>query len=201
MICSLIKQLTCHGQYDSPELEALKSYQQKGHRPELRALEMVLLATIHRYSFVYLVIDALDECPAANSQRKILMESLSRIYRELPNGSMLLCTSRREPDIETSIGTWLCSPPPIAKALRHGIAMNLAESKAQVDCDIAIYIDSTLGSSEYSSWPQKLKTEAKAALMAGADGMYVFNSISHSAYHCMDPEILPHYLEYVWAYL
>src|ERR1700710_3124110 len=100
MICSFIKQLSCHGQNDSPELEALKKYQERGHRLELRTLETVLLATIRQYPAVYLVVDALDECPSDNDQRRILMESLGRVYLASPKGLMLLCTSRKESDIE-----------------------------------------------------------------------------------------------------
>lgn len=167
----MVKQLSCHGQSDSPELEVLKKHQEKGHRPDLTTLEAILLSTIRQYSTVYLIVDALDECPFRNSQRKRLMDSLSRIYLAAPGGLKMLCTSRNEPDIEASLKAWFSLPRLLPELARRGIVIDLVAFKAHIDNDIVIYIRNHLDSNEYNSWPETLKHEAKMTLMDRADGM------------------------------
>lgn len=163
MLASLIKQLYA-SRPDTPQpVESLGEYKKKGERPDTKSLETAFIATVHGFSAVFIVIDALDECPTLNGERKILMDSLSRIIAMLPDNVHFFCTSRAEPDIKTRMGTIL-SPP--SKA-----AMDLTIFREGLDHDIGLYLDSTFKSTDYDWWPDNLKAEAKASLIEKADGM------------------------------
>ncbi|KAF3762569.1 hypothetical protein M406DRAFT_263163 [Cryphonectria parasitica EP155] len=163
MLASLVKQLYTGQHGTLQQVKVLAEYMEKHMRPDTKTLESILLAMAREFSATFVVIDALDECPARNGERKKLLNSLSSISRNMPDTLHILCTSRAEPDIETGMSTVL-SPPSRA-------AMDLTAHQEGLDHDIRLYIDSILASAEYSSWPDDVKGEAKASLIKKADGM------------------------------
>jgi hypothetical protein len=163
MLESLIKQLCCR-RPDTPQpVKDLSQYKEKGQRPDTKTLEATLLATLGGFSHVYLVIDALDECPFESGQRERLLDCLHRIHSFNSENLHLLCTSRRESDIEIVLGPILTMP--------FKTAVDLSIYRDAVNHDIGLFIDETLASSKYNSWPDSIKTEARATLIKNADGM------------------------------
>lgn len=170
MLASLVKQLYA-SRPDTPQaVKNLYEYKEKGERPDTKTLETVLIATIHGFSSVFIVIDALDECPTLNRERKTLLDSLGRITTATPDNLHLFCTSRAEPDIRAAISKILFSPS------RAEIDLTSWQNRERLDRDIGLYIDSTFESADFSSWPENIRAEAKASLIQRADGMYVLKA-------------------------
>lgn len=95
LIGGLIQQLVlCYGTI-TDEIRALYSqYNQRNIRPSEDEFSKVLLSLISKFSHVYIVVDALDECnPKTRSK---FIEKL----QELPTNIRLLCTSRHLGDIQ-----------------------------------------------------------------------------------------------------
>lgn len=163
VLASLVKQLYA-SRPDAPQaVENLVYFKEKGERPDTKTLEAALLATTSGFSATFIIIDALDECPQLDWQRMQLMDSLGRIIKALPDNVHILCTSRPEADIVTSMKTFLYAV--------SGKAIDLTECRNILDYDIGLYIDSEFASTTYSSWPVSLKHDAKRVLIDKADGM------------------------------
>jgi hypothetical protein len=163
LLSSLIKQL-CSRRPDTPvPLQALQEFKVKGHRPDKKALENTLAAALHGFSRVYLVIDALDECPSTNEERETLLDSICHIHGAGHKNLHLLCTSRREADIEAALKPLLSSDP--------NIDIDLSSYKRAVEHDIGLHIDTIFASRTYDSWPNDLKNEARNILIEKAEGM------------------------------
>lgn len=163
MLGSLIKQLCCR-RPDTPQpLRDLGRYKEQGQRPDMKTLVDTLAATVHGFSDVFLVVDALDECPFESGERKKLLDCLRRIHMAKSDNLHLLCTSRRESDIAAVLNPLLSSS--------SKIAIDLSTCKAAVDHDIGLYINQTLATSDYDSWPESVRVEARETLIKNADGM------------------------------
>ncbi|KAI8188598.1 hypothetical protein K4K48_006468 [Colletotrichum sp. SAR 10_66] len=109
MLSSLVKQL-CASRPDTPQtIKNLEDYKTKGERPDTKTLEEALIESTRGFSDVFIVVDALDECPTLNGQRGKLLASLTRIVAAMPDNLHLFCTSRAEPDISTAINKLLPS--------------------------------------------------------------------------------------------
>ncbi|KAH6849839.1 ankyrin repeat-containing domain protein [Chaetomium sp. MPI-CAGE-AT-0009] len=168
MLASLVKQL-CSRRPDTPQpIKDLARYKERGERPNTPMLEAALTATMRGFSTVHIVIDGLDECPDLNRERKKLLDSLRRIVTTAPDSVHVFCTSRREPDIDAAMSHLLCPP--------ERQAIDLTTYRDQLDQDIGYYIDSTLESDEYSSWPESVKAEVRDKLIEKADGMIQYVS-------------------------
>src|SRR5277367_6572381 len=74
MLGSLIKQLCCRRPNTPQPLRDLGLYKEQGQRPDMKTLVNTLAATICGFSDVFLVIDALDECPFESGERKKLLD-------------------------------------------------------------------------------------------------------------------------------
>lgn len=165
MLASLLKQIYAR-RPDTPEpIRRLGEYKARGERPDTETLEATLLATIHGFSTIFFVIDALDECPSLDGERRKLLSSLRRVIAAMPDNLHILCTSRAESDIIAAMGT-VMSPPSRAE-------IDLTNYRDSLNRDIGLYIDETLASAAYSTWPTDLKEEAKELLIGNADGMWV----------------------------
>ncbi|RDA85315.1 hypothetical protein CP532_4982 [Ophiocordyceps camponoti-leonardi (nom. inval.)] len=174
MLASLIKQL-CVARPDIPRAVArLGEYKDRGHHPSTNKLEEALLATAYGFTYAYIVIDGLDECPRISGEREKLLDVLDHIITKAPGNLHIFCTSRREPDIATAIDD-------IFNMFGQStVEIDLTTKRDMLDKDIVLYVDSTLASRSYKSWPESVKKEARDALLNKADGMfqYIFHQLN-----------------------
>jgi ATP/maltotriose-dependent transcriptional regulator MalT len=164
MFASLVKQLCCQ-RPDTPQaIKSLGEYKEKGQCPDTETLRAMLTTVAKGFSTVYIVVDALDECPPLEGERKRLLSSLRQFMTTAPDNIHVFCTSRKEADIDLAMGSLL--PPPLRVA-----AIDLTVRRNDLDHDIGLFIDSTIASGDYLSWPERIKAEAKESLIERADGM------------------------------
>ncbi|KAG7294228.1 hypothetical protein NEMBOFW57_004298 [Staphylotrichum longicolle] len=166
MLASIVKQLCARRPLLPQLVERFYEYQERGERPDTKTLEAALLAVLDGFSMVHIVIDALDECPRLNNERQRLLDTLGRICKTAPANLHLFCTSRKEADIDATLGL-LLSPP-------HRTAIDLTRVESEHVQDIGLYIDSILASSDFGSWQNDLKNDARAVLIDRADGMFQY---------------------------
>lgn len=162
MLASLIKQVGSR-QLDKQLLQRLGEYMTKGQRPDAKTLREVLISSLSRFSDVYVVIDALDECPVLNERRERLLESLNYILANTPDSLHVFLTSRKEPDIDAQIRDHLSKP--------WKMEIDLLAHREILNRDICHYIDSKLATKKFKSWPESMKMEARESLLSKADCM------------------------------
>lgn len=162
MLASLIKQI-CSRRPNKQLLDRLGGYMVKEQRPDTKTLGEVLITSLFGYSDVYVVIDALDECPVLNERRERLLESLDYILANAPDSLHVFLTSRKEPDIDTQIRAHLSEP--------CKMEIDLLAHREILNRDIRHYIDSRLATKKFKSWPENIKMEAKESLFNKADCM------------------------------
>ncbi|PON28927.1 hypothetical protein TGAM01_v202035 [Trichoderma gamsii] len=166
MLASLIKQICS---YFSGELlfrEAFRGHKKRGERPDTQTLEKMLVTSASSFSNVYVVIDALDECPLLNDQREKLLKSLGRIVIDAPKNVHIFLTSRKEQDIDKRLRAFL-SPP-------SRIEIDLLAHQETLNRDIHHYIDLKLATDAFHSWPESVKEEVKQSLVEKADCMFQY---------------------------
>jgi hypothetical protein len=164
MIRSLIVQI-CGRRPDTPkQLLDLRRFRDVNHQPDLESLETTLQASIQDFKNVYLVVDALDECPLSNDERDKLLKGLGRIHGSSLTNLHVMCTSRPELDIKAKLEPLFLRPV--------ATVVDLQKQRKEVDRDIRTYIDQKIESLDFRSWPPELKEQVKAALTEKANGMY-----------------------------
>lgn len=163
MLASLIKQICSYQPYTSQLIQRLRMYKMKGERPDTETLEAILIDSASELTNLYVVIDALDECPLLNQQRNKLLKSLRRILAISPNNFHIFLTSRKEPDIDSKIRSVLSSP--------DRIEIDLLARQQILNEDINRYIISQLSTEEFDTWPSSVKDEARITLLHKADCM------------------------------
>ncbi|KAK3896805.1 hypothetical protein C8A05DRAFT_48313 [Staphylotrichum tortipilum] len=161
MLASLLKQLCSRRPTLPSSVEGLLSFKERGERPDSRTLEHALTAAMSGFSAVHIVIDALDECPGPplSRERSKLLGTLCRVATASPASLHMLCTSRKESDINAVLGSFVCAD-------RARRAIDLNEVNAGLDHDIGLYIDSVLASPDFQSWPDEVKAEARFQYVA-----------------------------------
>ncbi|KAL2071840.1 hypothetical protein VTL71DRAFT_13075 [Oculimacula yallundae] len=166
MMESIIQQICCC-RPDTPSIiNVLRDLMARGQRPTLKELQKVFLGILTGFSGVYVIIDALDECPDSNGDREKLLKCLHLIRQMSPNSLHMFWTSRREKDIETSCRLLQADP---------GLCdINLSFYKPAINHDMGLLIDSTLASASYKEWPEQLKTHARDKLIGKSDGMFQY---------------------------
>jgi len=121
---------------------------------------MMLEAVLQNFDHVYMVIDALDECP--RSSRGILLDALKSI-RAFPLAQLhLFVTSRRENDITRALED------------TEGDSTNFQDVNIQgahLQRDIEKYIESKLLSAPFNKWTESEQDRVKTKLAEQADGM------------------------------
>lgn len=166
LLRSLLKQLCCF-RPDTPQpVLGLAKYKKLGQNPATEVLKNTLLACIHGFTDVYIVIDALDECPNEKGERQKLIDNLTDVTSTATSSSLnlhFLCVSRKERDIEAGF----------EHILSQGstIVFDLSAHVTAVNRDIGLYIDVILATPAYKSWPSDIKEEAKTGLIEKAGGM------------------------------
>lgn len=144
-------------------MAALEDLRARGHRADLKTLQGVLLETLKGFSSVYVILDALDECPDLGGGREQLLKCLTSVYESTPTNLHMFWTSRREENIKSS---YYCIE---SNSERWDI--DLSAYKPAIDYDIGLFVDSTLALPTYNSWPKGLKEEARKELIKKSDGM------------------------------
>lgn len=161
MLKSIIKQLCCQRPDTPKALQDLRALQRQDRCLDRNALEGILDATIKGFNDVFIILDALDECPTSNGEQKLLLIFLKQLRKKNHENLHMFWTSRNEEEIRISY------PAHDSSSLKIGI--DLSDYKPRLDDDIGLYIDKTLD--EYDSWTPKMKEEARATLIEKADGM------------------------------
>ena len=160
MLSSLIVQL-CACRPDFPEqLSHLDRERCAKTRPALNSLVDAFRATIADLEYVYLVIDALDECSDLNEERQTLLDMLEQIHSWPESNLHLLVTSRQKNDID---GTFR----PLVRS-KSAVEINLEVYKDSVNHDIDTFIEKKLAAPKFQNWN---KAKIKARLIDKADGM------------------------------
>lgn len=121
LIGSLVQQLVqCYGAIPDEIRVLYTQYNPRNIRPSEDELSRALMSLISKFSHVYVVVDALDECnPKTRSK---FIEKL----QELPTSLRLLCTSRHLGDIQEAF----------ADASRLEIQA--------IDADVALYVEAQI---------------------------------------------------------
>jgi hypothetical protein len=129
--------------------------------PPLHKLLQEASQLMQRFTHVYIVLDALDEC----TQRLELMEMLETIAGWQIDVVHLLMTSRKERDIESSLTTYIGDDDIV------GLQSDI------VDGDIVRYVQQRLRHDKsLVKWNKDalVREEIEVALMRGARGMHVY---------------------------
>lgn len=145
-------------------VDNLNEFKERGERPDVETLEDTLVVAMAGFSSVHIVIDALDECPILQGERRLLLDTVRRVVVAAPANLHIFCTSRKEVDIEAVLGPLLLPP-------HNRASLDLTGATNIINHDIGLYIDSVLESPDVEAWPDDIKTEARAALIERADGM------------------------------
>ncbi|KAJ4331908.1 hypothetical protein N0V87_008801 [Didymella glomerata] len=160
MLRSLLSQLLQRSITVPQGIDALFSACDKGQRqPSLHALLEVTPQVMQQFAHVYIVLDALDEC----TQRPELMDVLGTVAGWQLDNTHLLMTSRKERDIESSLGSYVKEEETIC--LQEDV----------VDQDIQRYVQQRLSEDKtLAKWNKdaEVRQEIEDALIRGARGMY-----------------------------
>lgn len=150
LFASLLKQLTQRQPQMPDKLRKLfDRHQKKGTRPSLDEILEVLHSVISELSRVFVVVDALDECPTTNRCRTAFLTGLLELRQ---HGVNILATSRSIPEIteKFDLDTWL-------------------EIRAR-DEDVAKFVDAQIlqGSSDLL---KSMREEVREGTVKAASGM------------------------------
>jgi ankyrin repeat domain-containing protein 50 len=157
-VSSLITQL-CSEVVSLPDpLRDLYKRRKNGkEKAALHELKEALSGAMKNFEDVFIVVDALDECPK-NGERGELLKSITEIKSWLKSNLHLLATSRREPDIEE-----------VLMSLAH---LAIPIQGPGVELDIKLHVERQLATDRnLKKWPSDIKSEIKHTLVAGANGM------------------------------
>lgn len=162
MLRSIIKQLCGRRPDIPPALSKLRRYRDINQQPDLENLVNTFKESSLGFTKVYVVIDALDECPL--DQRNRLLNVLQSIQTLALTNLHALYTSRAEADIESRF-----KPSILRCEIRR---IDLERQREEVNKDIRTFIDQEIESSEFRSWPLDIKESVRTALTEKAHGMY-----------------------------
>jgi hypothetical protein len=120
-------------------------------------LEKIFLASTRSCSKVYLLVDALDECPEDDETRQSVLKRIERLTQDAPN-LKILTTSRELPAIRESM-TALGSKPMCVATLA-------------VNADIRIYVANQLsGDRSFGKFKKETLDLIESTIASKADGM------------------------------
>jgi Cdc6-like AAA superfamily ATPase len=98
LLAAIIKQLVQNRPSIAHSLSSMyERHRVRGTRPSFKELSSVLQSVLANYSKVYVVLDALDECPEQNGTRSQLLGICRDLQQQ--TGLRLMATSRHIPDI------------------------------------------------------------------------------------------------------
>ncbi|KAI0411065.1 hypothetical protein F5X98DRAFT_358030 [Xylaria grammica] len=145
------------------------SCQEDGNQPDIKKLATTFKDMARHVGEIWIVLDALDECPVMNEaatrsvhQRKELLSWLQDLW-DLPINIHLLITSRPAQDIEETIESW-----------PHSVE-TISISNELVEADIHAYIRTRVqedqGLKRWRSNP-KVQKDIEEKLMGNSGGMF-----------------------------
>jgi hypothetical protein len=155
VLSALIEQLSSKCTSIPDGLEKLFSaYADSRRSPSPEELKSTLKSIIGSFENVYIIFDALDECPSRAEFLKLLEElhgwNLDPLH--------LLATSRREQDIEETL----------SGLVSHKVFMD----EDLIASDIQVHVSRTLDNdTKFSRCSAEMKENIKATLVEGAHGM------------------------------
>ena len=155
LLLSLVAQLG----WKEPGRSMLEREYKKPNRslPGVEALEEILLSSIEQYDEIFLVLDALDECPENDEARRTVLDGLERLARTASN-LKILATSRELRDVQDQM------------SLLGADVVSI--STHSVDADIEKYVGSELSRDRrLSRMDGDLKSLIMETLTEKADGM------------------------------
>jgi hypothetical protein len=130
--------------------------------PQIDTLKTMLRAIIEVHGCVFIVADALDECPgvtAAQDERQLVSETLEEIISWQLDSLHLMITSRKVADLESVID------------VIPGVVIVLIQND-HVNPDTRLYVTSELQKDKkLRSWPPGIRTKIETTLAEGANGM------------------------------
>ncbi|KAK6427225.1 hypothetical protein LTR81_000570 [Elasticomyces elasticus] len=157
---SLLRSLVAQLGHREPATSMLLQAYNKPDRslPRTDELEKIVLTALTAYDEVFLVFDALDECPETDEIRQNVLEQLERLSKRSTNCKMLV-TSREVRDIRESMGRLGAEPTSIVPGFVDGdIRKHIAR---QLSCDPRLHrLDSSM------------KALIESHLSQSADGMF-----------------------------
>ncbi|KAJ4986108.1 pfs domain-containing protein [Stagonosporopsis vannaccii] len=160
MLSSLLCQLLHRSSAIPKGIDKLVVSCDSGQRqPSLGALLEVTLQVMQQFTHVYIVLDALDECP----QRLELMDVLCTVAGWQLHNVHVLMSSRKERYIETSLKKYIKEED------------TLCLQRDVVDKDIQRYVQQRLSDDkDLAKWDKDaaIRQEIETALMRGACGMF-----------------------------
>lgn len=154
LLKALIKQLSlCLPSLPTHVKELYASHQSRNTRPSINELSKNLLQTAAMYARVFIVVDALDECEAADGTLSRFLSSIFSL--QTASAISFLATSRPIPDIEK----WF-----------DGCA---SQEISATDGDICNYLNSHMARLPgFVVSNSMLQEEIKKEIIAAVDGMY-----------------------------
>jgi ankyrin repeat domain-containing protein 50 len=163
MLCSFIKDI-CSNRTDTPS-KLQRAFDHANHgqqRPTTGKLIEILRAVIEGFGDIYLIIDAVDECPKFDGGRAKFLHMLQEILSWRAEQPHIFVTSRLEIDIVDSFEQYPRS---------NGNFRIVEAQGPQCEYDIQRYLEQRLQTYAFSRWSWKLKEEVKTKLASRAKGM------------------------------
>jgi len=164
---SLVTNL-CSKRADTPKAlrEAYEHCNNGQLSPSTKSMMAMLNAAIDGFDDVYLFLDALDECPISGKQQERERDNLMGRLHEMcswnKEGLHILTTSRKERDIEESLGALFEDLDNFKEISVHS---------SLVEKDIRKYIRQSLKARQFNNWRPHLKEEVENTLATQANGM------------------------------
>ncbi|KAK8009447.1 hypothetical protein PG991_011998 [Apiospora marii] len=179
---SIIAQI-CQGRPDTPEsLRQLSKFRDLDQVPPAENLQAALLSAVQDFSNVYIVLDALDECPQSGYERDKVLQCLHEIRGWGVSPLHVLMTSRREHDIASYLYA-------VADAEDKGTVsspmsqMSLEFRASEIGSDIEAYIDAQLSGLRFRYWKLELRQKVRTALLEKSQGMFQYVAMQLEVLH------------------
>lgn len=99
LLASIWMQLAYNADVSQEVQDVYKTHMSKDTRPDLKEVSKILQGEIGRYSSVYVILDALDECSYIDRVGAIVLQELCKLQSHIS----LFVTSRHTPDHQPSL--------------------------------------------------------------------------------------------------
>jgi hypothetical protein len=154
---SILAQLFLHAEVVPMALQTFYDKYQHGEPSERGVLESIQALLIG--SHIYIIIDALDECPNVKEERAELCNILKELNSWGNERLHVLVTSRKEADLAEALLPIVTQKP-------------ISIQGSVVDMDIRKFVRSQLQTnSKLSKWPTEIQAEIEQTLVRKSSGM------------------------------